>query len=164
MAENCGCSCDESVTALIGATGSDGTSEVIATASLSTTAAVHYMYTANRLDTASNNVYAAGAGYEWSLITIPAVAASNIAIFDLTAQINATDVHTVTVTVLNTNSGAPVANISAIQACGLRESLAMRFQIGNVVQGDVFAVKILSDGAAVTPVLTSGNCQIDIYN
>lgn len=161
---SCNCNdCTENITALGGETGSDGTSTVISTSVLSTTAAVHSLYTANRLDSASNNVYAAGAGYQWSVVTIPAIAASNIAIFDFTAQINATDTHTVTVTVLNTNSGAVVANVSAIQACGVNESLAMRFQIGDVVEGDVFAIKFLSDGTTVTPVLTSGNCQIDLY-
>lgn len=160
---SCSCSdCSTVVTALVGATGAAGTSTGIATGGFSTSAtAVAKLTTANRLDTASNAVTVAG--YQWSIITIGTVATANIAIFKVTAQINATGNHIATLTALNTNSGSAVANVSAKQNCGTNERISWQFEIANVVSGDVFAVKIVTDTEAVTPVLTSGHVEVMVY-
>jgi hypothetical protein len=101
--------------------------------------------------------------YDWTLITVPAVASANVALFDAMFQVNATDVHDVTVTVLNTLSGAPVAGISFIQSCGTRELINVRFEIANVSENDVYALHIVSSDPAVTPTLKGGNARVDIY-
>ncbi len=156
---SCACNdCTENITALTGDTGADGTSTVISTSVLSTTAAVHSLYTANRASTASNAL-----DYDWSVITIPSVAASNIAIFDAMFAVTSTGAHTVTVTVLNTLSGAPVSGISYVQVCETSETINVRFQIANVAQNDVFAIHLVTSDPTVTATLKGGNCQIDIY-
>lgn len=158
MSNNCGCGCDENIRALEGETGSDGTSTVISTAVLSTTAAVHSLYTANRASTASNAL-----DYDWSVITIPAIAASNIAIFDAMFAITATGAHTVTVTVIETGSGAPVSGISFAQVCETSETISARFQIANVTAGQIYAIHLATSDPTVTATLKGGNCQIDLY-
>lgn len=163
MANNgCGCADEGNVTALQGATGNDGTSVIISTSPMSGVAAVHYMYTANRLYTASDDIYNSGNGYSWSVLgTVPSVPATNVITISMTAQINATDVHTVTATLLV--GGAPVANLQAIQSCGLRESMSWNVQTSGLTAGQAIAIKLVSDGAAVTPVLKGGNVIMNIY-
>lgn len=159
---NCGCGCDDSVTALQGEQGNDGTSVVVETSPMSATAAVHYMYTANRLYTTSDDLWNGGSGYQWSVLgIIPAVPATNVITISMTAQINATDVHTVTATLLV--GGAPVANLQAIQSCGLRESMCWNVQTSGLTAGQAIAIKLVSDGAASTPVLKGGNVIMNIY-
>lgn len=157
----CGCGCTNSITALEGARGESGTDTAVVTSPLSTTAAVHYLYTANRLNTASNDVYNTGSGYQWTIMTVPAVSASNVMTISVSAQINATDVHTVTATMLV--GGAPVANVSAIQACGVNESMCFNFQTSGLTAGSVVIIKLVSNGALVTPVLTGGLAIVNIY-
>ncbi len=152
---NCGC---ESITALQGATGSDGSSTVVSTSGLSTTAAVHSLYTANRASSASSAL-----DYDWSVITIPAIAASNIAVFNAMFAITATAAHTVTVTVIETGSGAPVAGISYVQVCETSETINVRFQIANVTAGQIYAIHLATSDPTVTATLKGGNCQIDIF-
>lgn len=158
---NCGCGCNDSITSLTGADGESGTSVVIATAPRSGTTTVEYMYTANRLYTASDDIYNAGSGYSWSIMTVPAVPASNVVTLQVSAQINATDVHIVTATLLV--GGAPVANVQAVQSCGTRESMVFNFQTSALTEGQAIAIKLLSDGVAVTPVLKSGLAVVNIY-
>lgn len=156
---SCNCGCDDSITALQGVAGDDGTSTGVATSSFSTAASsLEYVYTANRANTASNAL-----DYDWSVITIPAVSTANVAIFSAMFQVNATTTHDVTITVLNTLSGAPVSGINFIQNAGTRELINVRFEIANVAQNDVFALHIVSSDPAVTPLLKGGNCEIKIY-
>lgn len=163
MATNgCGCADEGNITALQGATGDDGTSVVVETSPMSGAATVQYRYTANRLYTSSDDIWNAGNGYQWSIMTVPAVAATNVINISMTAQINATDVHTVTATLLI--GGAPVANLQAIQSCGLRESMSWNVQTSGLTAGQAIAIKLVSDGAAVTPVLKGGNVIIDLFN
>jgi len=152
---NCGC---ESITALQGETGSDGSSVVIAATGYSGTAAVHLLYTANRASSASNAL-----DYDWSVITIPAIAASNIAVFNAMFAITATGTHTVTVTVIETGSGAPVAGISYVQVCETSETINVRFQIANVTAGQIYAIHLATSDLGAAPALKGGNCQIDIF-
>lgn len=157
---SCNCGCEDSITALQGETGEAGTSVAVTTGAFSTAAsAVEYVITANRLSTAANAL-----DYDWSVVTIPAgVGAANVAIFSATAQINATGAHNVTITVIETGSGAPVAGISFEQNCGTRETVNVRFQIGNVVEGAVYAIHFATSDPTVTATLKGGNCRIDIY-
>jgi len=80
---------------------------------------------------------------------------------DVEAQINATDVHVVTATVLV--GGAPVANITAKLSCGLFASFAWNFELTNLAAGDVIAIKLLSDGVTATPLLKGGATKVEIY-
>lgn len=157
----CNCSdCSESITALTGPPGLDGTTTSITTGAFSTAAsAVEYVITANRLSTAANAL-----DYDWSVVTIPAgVGAANVAIFSATAQINATGAHNVTITVIETLSGAPVAGISFEQNCETRQTVNVRFQIGNVIEGAIYAIHFATSDPTVTATLKGGNCRIDIY-
>lgn len=158
---SCNCGCTDSITALQGDTGRDGTSTVLATSPVSGAATVEYLYTANRLNTASNDIYNATAGYQWTIMTVPAVSASNVMTIQVSAQINATDVHTTTATLLV--GGAPVANVSAVQACGVNERMTFQFQTSGLTQGSVVIIKLVSNGALVTPVLTGGLAVVNIY-
>lgn len=155
---DCGCGCSDSITITEGEQGNDGTSTVLSTSALSTTAAVHSLYTANRASTASTAL-----DYDWSVITIPAIAASNIAIFDAMFVVTATGAHTITVTVLETGSGAPVSGISYAQVCDTSETINVRFQIANVTEGQIYAIHLATSDPTVTATLTGGNCQIDLY-
>lgn len=160
MSDLCGCGCEGTViTALEGPAGSDGTTTGVVTGGFSTSAStLEYVYTTNRASTSANAL-----DYDWSIITIPAVSASNVAIFDVMFQINATDVHNVTMTVLETLSGAPVAGISFVQNCGTREMMSARFEVANVTQGQIYALHLVSSDPAVSPSLRGGNARIDIY-
>jgi len=155
----CGCGCDDNVQALQGSQGNDGTSTVLSTSSASGVAAVHYMYTVNRTNASSDNI--SGAGYQWSVLTVPAVPASNVLTFSLGSQINATDVHIVTVTVLK--NGSPVANLGAVRNQGTKGGVSWRFQDSNASQGDAYIINFVSDTGGVTPTLTGANVQIDIW-
>lgn len=155
---SCNCSdCTESITALTGETGAAGTSVAIATGSYSTSAtSLEYVYTTNRASTASNAL-----DYSWTIITIPAVSAANVAIFDAMFQLNAVSAYDLTVTVLG--DGAPVAGISFVQNCSTRETVNVRFEIANVTQGLVYAIRLVSSDAGAVATLIGGNCRIDIY-
>lgn len=158
---NCGCGCNDAITTTEGSAGRDGTSVVLSTSGLSGAASVEYLYTANRLSTASNDIYNTGAGYQWSILTVPAVSAANVMTLNVSAQINASDVHTVTATLLV--GGAPVATVSAVQSCGINQSMNFNFQTSGLTTGSTVIIKLVSNGALVTPVLTSGNAIVNIY-
>lgn len=158
---SCNCGCTDNITSLEGPQGSDGTSTEVVSTPISTVAAYHGLTTVRRLDTATDDIYNGGNGYAATLITIPTVAAANLMIVDFNAQINATDIHDVTVTILA--GGVPVANLGRIQNCGTRESLSGRFEVGNVTAGTVYTLKFLSSSAVVTAVIRGGHFRTDIY-
>jgi hypothetical protein len=118
---------------------------------------VHYMYTANRASTSSDAL-----NYDWTVITIPAVGAANVAIFNAVVQINSIGNNDITVAAVQ--GGAVVAGIGFIQNCGLREAIPIRFELANVVQGDVIKIRLTSSDLGQTPVLKGANCQIDIWS
>lgn len=158
---SCSCGCDDNITALQGAQGDDGTSVVLATTPRSGIAAYNAMYTSSRLNTSADDIYNGGNGYVWSIMTVPAVAASNVMTISLTIQINSTDVHTVTATLLV--AGAALPNVGAIQYCGTRESMSWNVQTSGLTEGQTIAVKLLSDSAVVTAVAKGGLAIVNLY-
>lgn len=158
---SCNCGCTDSVTSLQGETGADGTSIVLATAPRSGIAAYEALYTSSRLSTSTDDIWNGGSGYTWSIMTVPAVDASNVMTISLTAQINATDVHIVTATLLV--NGVALPNTAAIQSCGTRESLAWNVQTSGLTEGQTIAIKLLSDSAIVTAQFKNGLAIVNLY-
>lgn len=157
---SCNCSdCTTVITALTGATGSSGTSVGVTTGGFSTSAtSLEYVYTTNRLTTANNAL-----NYNWEVITVPAVPTANVAIFEVNAQVNATGSHTLTMTAIENGSGAPVPNVSCVQVCETSERVSWRFEVANVVQGQVYVISFVTSDLGVAPALRSGNTKIEIF-
>ena len=163
MANGCGCAdCTTAITSLTGATGAAGTSTVVATSGLAATATVEHFLTTQRLDTASNAV----APYTWSIVTIPTVATTNVAVFNVNAEVTATGAHDLTLTVVDiTNPASPavVANLSRTFNSVVTTGVSFNFEISNVVSAAIYGIIFTSSDVGVTPLLTGGHSQITIY-
>jgi hypothetical protein len=160
---NCSCSNCEPIEALTGEQGEEGTSTGIVAGGVTiASTSVEFVRTANRDNTSSDSI---ASNYDWTVVTIPdGVGASNIVTFSADMQINATDVHIVTITALETGSGLAISGFERVQSCGTREAISVRFQTTGVTAGQIYAIRLDSDAAGVTPVLKGANCEVTIYS